>query len=289
MKNLVIGVVVSFSLWGCGGTPDSTCTDIISGTGGCTEISATTGSIAFDFVEATYNDNGTADPTDDTMTFVGGDFDGPNDYIRDPANDRAGMLAFRNRFDDQFTTYLGLYGTTQSGEMVVYLNATGDYADTGDYIAAFNRIGTTTLPATGNANYEGNYAGAIVNKDGGGIILTEGVLSMSAEFNENMRVDGAILITSSTNLDTGFDPEIPDTLVLNESTMDGTGVLQGGTVTAYDADGEDIGTGTYIGAIGGPNGSEVAGAVDVNVGDGRQFGVFTGSCVQPTPEFICDP
>lgn len=298
MKNLVVGLLVSFSLWGCGGENQDTRCDPETGTtagcedgedGGETTTETATGSYASDFFSANYNDNGTADPSDDTMTFVGGDFDGPNDYTRDPANDRAGMLAFRNRFDDQFVTYLALYGTTNSGEMVVFLNATGDYAGTGDYLAAFNRIQAPNLPVTGNADYVGNYAGAITNASGGGITLTEGVLSMSAEFNENMRVTGVIFITGSTNMSPDFDPEVPDQLVLNESTMDGTGILEGGTVTAYDNQGSVVGSGTYIGAIGGPNASEVAGAIDVTHGGGREFGVFTGACVQPTPEFVCDP
>lgn len=300
MKNWSMAAVSAIVLGACTSTSES-CGPVSGDINGCSngEIADSIASFAADFTEATYNTNGAGD-ADDTITFVGGDFDGQNSYIRDSANDRGDsgsgnrFLAFTNEFNSQNIIYFAAYGASDSGDIIVVLNATGNYASEGDYFAGYERLTSSAIPTSGNANYAGDYAGAIVNTETSGITLSEGTFTMSVEFDENLRAIGEIQIDDTTlDVESGLIPEeIAKTIVLNESTLDPTtGALSDGTTTAFDSAGEEIGDGTYVGAVGGNNGSEIGGAIEVTYGDNREFGIFVGECVvgAPTDDLTCDP
>ena len=297
MKNWSMAAVVALGLGACSSTGDA-CGPVSGNINGCSngQVANAIASFAADFTKATYNTNDTPQTTDDTITFVGGDFDGQNNYERDPGNDRSGggndFLAFTNQFNGQNITYYAAYGKSTSGDIIVVLNATGDYATEGDYFAGYERLTSSAIPTAGNANYTGDYAGAIVNTDQSGITLSEGTMTMSVEFDENSRAIGLITITDTTVISGDAPEDTAVSIVLNESTMDGrTGKLMDGTVTAFDGSGEEIGDGTYVGVVGGNNGSEIGGAIEVTYGDNREFGIFVGECVPTTPtnNLTCDP
>ncbi|GLQ34095.1 hypothetical protein GCM10007939_03780 [Amylibacter marinus] len=300
IKNSLLGVSASLLLLGCSGSDEQSCGPVSGGLNGCSTVGTGDGndsltseenSFAFDFTSASFNDQGTVDDSDDILTLVGGDFDGNNAYVRDPGNDRGNLLAFTNDFQEQGVIYYATYGESTSGALVGYLNATGDYVGSGDYIAAYSRNGGSNMPATGNANFTGGYAGAIVNTEGGGVALVEGDATLQVEFGENQKVTGLIENRSVTQADAlyGFVPTLADTLVLNESNMTTGGIFTEGTVTAYDAGGTVLGDGDYKGAVGGPNASEAVGAVDVTINDEQELGIFVADCVAGNPSLICDP
>lgn len=281
----------------------SACAETVGEDGSATVTTNATGSVSVDVVSFTYDDNGTADDADDTMVIVGADFDGNNTYSRDAGRDRNGFIAFRSDFQSQAQNYYATYGETPSGEIRVLVSATAENADEGDYIASFERLAASNVPAQGNANYEGSYAGAAtVLGRGGGVALTEGDLVLYVEFDENSRVSGYISnrqITEVIAPEGGVAPAITDvqsTIILDEATLNDSNIWLGGTVATVDAAGDVTGEGTYVGVVGGPNGSEIGGyleiteEVTINGEDGQihEFGVYTGQCVDGT-DLTCEP
>lgn len=314
-KTFFAGASAALLLTACGSTGAVTdCVTTLFGVSFCeTDIgtgdtnvstSSNAGQVSADIVSFEYDDNGTPDnDLDDTIVITGADFDGLNGYSRDVPNDRGGMIAFQSDFQIQGVRYYAVVGESDSGALLVGLSATPDYIQEGDYYAAFSRNGTSGAPNVGNATYIGTYAGAATRVDGGGLILTEGLLSLEVEFGENGRVKGEVdnlSVTAVIDFDDVVidDVEISESIVLNESTLDNGELYLGGTVTSFvsnESGGFDsTGNGTYVGAIGGyadgsttTNASETAGYLEftatATIGEDsvslHEFGVFVGSCI----------
>lgn len=260
------------------------------------QVTSNAGSIAEDVTAIQYNDNGTPnDTSDDTMRFIGGDFDGDNDYVRDPGFDRGGMLAFVNEFQEQEQLYYATYGQTTSEGISVYVVGTPDNFTEGDFLAGFVRTISTNIPADGNANYEGTYSGVTTNQEGGGAALVEGTVKLFVEFGENGRTKGRIENRNVVGISSSIgitETELERDIILNEGTLNPNNISVDGTTTTFDGSGTPVGTGTYVAAVGGPNGSEVGGYLETlrQVGDigTREFGVFVADCV-PGSGLTCNP
>lgn len=260
------------------------------------QVSSNAGSIAEDFTAIQYNDNGTPnDTSDDTMRFVGGDFDGDNDYVRDPGFDRGGMLAFINEFQEQEQLYYATYGQTTSEAITVYLAATPDNFTEGDYLAGFVRSSSSNIPSEGNANYAGTYTGVATNQEGGGAALVEGEAIIFVEFSENGRTKGRIENRSVVGISSSIgvaQTELERDIILNEGTLNSNNITESGTTTTFDGSGTSVGTGTWVAAVGGPNGSEIGGYLETTRQIGeigtREFGIFVADCV-PGTELTCNP
>lgn len=120
----------------------------------------------------------------------------------------------------------------------------------------FGRIGETTLPASGSAQFTGSYAGWFVG-DAGYIPANHlgGDVALMADFDSN-QISGAI--TNRTISDSPFELE---DLMLNATEINGgefAGTTSGGVYTYPDA---TVSNGKYSGMIVGADGQEIVGGV----------------------------
>lgn len=272
------------------------CTTATTTTQG-TQVTSRGGSIATDITGVSYSDNGTpADFTDDKLTVAGADFDGAGTYSRFTALDRGGMQAFLADFTSGPYTYYAVRGATPSGDITVFQVTTPDNFAEGDHIAGFERASAgNQSPTSGNATYTGRYAGTSTNQDGAGNIFTQGDVTIFVEFGEGNKVTGSVTNRTTTVWTSNLATQaaaIQPTIILNEGTINANEIYTDGTTTIFDSTGTSIGDGTHVGAIGGPNGSEVGGYVEVTekIGDVtlHEFGVYTAGCI-PGANLTCSP
>ncbi|MBI1173247.1 hypothetical protein GC209_17805 [bacterium] len=138
------------------------------------------------------------DQTADTFTVDNLAFDGGNVYQRATRPGGAKMTisgakvyagsgtypdTVTHTLIDQFS-YRALYGVSTSGNTNFAIVRTGAYRDYGFGGFIYNRIGGVTLPTTGQANYEGTYAGLRDFSGASGLQITSGTAHMAIDFND---------------------------------------------------------------------------------------------------------
>ena len=180
---------------------------------------------------------------------------------------------------------------------------TGGYRDYGFGGFIYERNGAVTLPTTGQARFDGEYAGIRVFQGRGGLEFTTGDIAIDIDFrdfNANDAVNGLVsnrlvFASDGTQISTGgpdelLVPNIPFTVVEGVQTLTDSGEISGSlSNTIVNAEGvtEDYETGTYYGIIAGDmtsagDGGEVVGIFVVTSDDPR----FPSTSVQETGGFI---
>lgn len=253
---LVASVMALVSLSGCtptnvvGGVagPDNSVTGC-SGTGNSTCFSNVTQPVT----RFRYNSGS------DTITINNLPFDLNGTYTRVAALDRNGFKAYMNDATIPGShQYVALYNQTSAVRAGVV--GTGAYVNYGYGGRMMGNSGTVTLPSTGQAQYQGNYAGIRVYETIGGLDYTDGTVDMNVDFLDFANT-GAV-----------------DTVVSNRHAYNSTGALIGAlpslSTTTTTINGNIIhtdvaeilpsgtgATGTLDAIFGGTSGTQVAGVL----------------------------
>ncbi len=220
-----------------------------------------------------YNDNGTADPSDDTLIInnlpfdnsdaVGGGYtrEGalPNGFDRyeSPLNDTPGERQYFAVFRRSNIAQAAAVGT-------------GDYVDFGFGGATAQQIGTAGVPAARPATYTftGEYAGVRITTDMGGVDDVEYVTGEAElyvdilDFDTTGAVEGIIIDRQLYNADgTPSATILNDYLSLATAEVDFTNATIG-ISNAFGLEGTtQLTSGQWQGVFAGPNGEEIAGIV----------------------------
>jgi hypothetical protein len=130
----------------------------------------------------------------DTFTVDNLAFDGGNVYERSdtfptvgPAAVYAGSLLYEDEQTqeqiDQFS-YRALYGVSTTGRTSFAIVRTGSYVPFGFGGFIYSRDGGVVLPTSGQARYDGTYAGLRDFNGRGGMQITSGDMTMAIDFND---------------------------------------------------------------------------------------------------------
>lgn len=188
-------------------------------------------------------------PVNDTIQISNLPFDLNGVYTRVASLDRNGFQAYRNDPTVPGShPYIALYA--RSGAVQAGVVGTGSYTDYGYGGRMFGNSGTISLPTTGQAQYQGKYAGIRVYEGVGGLDYTDGTVDMSVDFLDFQKT-GAI-----------------DTVVTNRHAYDASGALKGSlpslAATTTTANGNIIKTTAISEVL--PSGSGATGTLDAIFG-----------------------
>jgi len=258
------------------------------------------------------------DSAADTFTVDGLAFDGGNVYQRATPDGNLGPFAVYEAdatFQDDVTgTPIGqfdhraLYGVSTSGNTEFAVVRTGAYVTYGFGGFIYQRDGSVTLPTSGQAHYEGDYA-ALRDFDGaGGLEYARGDMTLDIDFNdfnEGAGVDGAVFnrsifdtagndITNDvlTALNTEFESTLSALPVLRfdvgPGALNANGEATGGVGSFVSSNGaaETFEEGNYYAVVSGNategGADEVVGVIVVTATDPR----FDGVTVRETGGFL---
>lgn len=219
-----------------------------------------------------YQDNGTADPTDDTLVINNLPFD--NSDVAGGAYTREGALP--NGFDRYESPLLGNPGERKyfavfrrTAFAQVAAVGTGDYIDKGFGGLTAQRIGAGAVPAARPATYTftGDYAAVRVTTLDGGeddveFVTGDATLYVDVlDFDVNGAVEGIVdnreLFDSAGNsLGT-----LNDFLSLATAEIDFANASINSSTASNLEGGNELGTGEWQGIFAGPNGEQIAGIV----------------------------
>lgn len=140
------------------------------------------------------------DAAADTFTVDGLAFDGDNVYERDAAVASLGPYAVyeadaavTDSFDGDVVSqfnYKALYGVSNTGNTEFAIVRTGAYVGYGFGGFIYQRNGGVTLPTSGQATYEGDYAGLRDFDGTGGVQYVTGDINMAIDFDDFNSGDG---------------------------------------------------------------------------------------------------
>lgn len=252
----------------------------------------------------------TYDPTTDTFFVDGLAFDGNNIYARDTGFAAGSDVGTLNGFDvftgpttatDAVTgavigqlQHRALYVRSATGNTELGIVRTGNYVDYGFGGWVIKRNNSVTLPTTGQALYQGNYAGLRDFIGKGGLEFVEGDMAVAIDFedfNEGDAVAGTITNRVVRDV-TGADITGSIITAINNSSADinisqlptvvfdiGPGVLNTangsieGQLTSniqkIDGTLQQFETGNYYGVLSGANAEELVGVVVISGDDFR--------------------
>lgn len=164
---------------------------------GTTSPAPTTGIVRFEPEDGTGNgfaQSFSYDSSNDTFSVDNLAFDGDNTYIRDTQVGQLGPFAvYENRdpiqdpingqFINQFQ-HKAIYGVSTSGETEFAIVRTGAYVDYGFGGFVYQRNGDVSLPTTGQALFEGDYAGLRDFQSRGGLEFVDGDMVIAIDFED---------------------------------------------------------------------------------------------------------
>jgi len=256
------------------------------------------------------------DAANDTFTVDNLAFDGANVYGRGVAVGTLGGYAVYEGAEivldsltgaviDQFD-YRAIYGVSTNTAVVngqtlpmsqFAIIRTGSYLDYGFGGFVYERNGTVTIPANGQALYTGAYAGIRVFNNESGLEYTRADARIAIDFDDFNNGNGVTgTLTNRQAFDINGNPILlgagDDDLQLPNLNFEvGPGVMtDGGEISAgvqssiRDSSGTLIvyEEGTYYGILGGPDANELVGVIVIESEDPR----FTGVTAQETGGFI---
>ncbi len=206
----------------------------------------------------------TFDPATDTLSLNNLPFDLSGKYTRDASFDRNGFKAYRNVAGGN--NYVALYAEGAGGKVGAGVVGTDDYLDYG-YGGSVLRTDGATLPSTGEAVFDGDYAGIRVYEGDSGIHgntvgTSDGTVSINMDF-DDFDVVGAIdIIISNRHAYDSAGVFIGDLPYFSGSTtgLDGLKIKQT-NITEINPDGSTGGSGTLDGIMGGTVGSGLGGQI----------------------------
>mmetsp|Transcript_23503 Transcript_23503/g.41444 ORF Transcript_23503/g.41444 Transcript_23503/m.41444 type:complete len:299 (-) Transcript_23503:166-1062(-) len=230
-----------------------------------------------------YDDNGTADPNDDTLVVNNLPFD--NSDATGGGYTRAGALA--RGFDRYESPDLGTAAERQyfavfrrSDHAQVAAVGTGDYVGFGFGGATAQRLGAGAVPTARPSTYtfNGDYAAVRITTQSGGSRDVEYVTGDAElyvdilDFDTNGAVEGIVdnrqLYDSSGNL----LGSMTDFLSLATASVDFTNATINSSTAVNIGGGTQLGTGNWEGIFAGPNGEEIAGIVVIEGTEGSGAG-----------------
>ncbi|WP_212524041.1 hypothetical protein [Actibacterium sp. MT2.3-13A] len=261
------------------------------------------------------------DSTNDTFTVDNLAFDGDNSYTRDAVVGSLGPYAVyenANLFNDSTTgapitqfSHKVLYGVSTNTDGNG--DATAEFAivRTGAYLGygfggfIYQRNGGVTLPTSGQARYNGDYAGLRDFDGRGGLEYVTGDMQVAIDF-EDFDAGDAVQgrVTNRRIFDTGGTDITNDMLTalaaeyggsytalptllftVGPGVLDANGEMLGG-LTSQVADGNgdlvDFESGNYYALLSGANADEIVGVLVVEADDPR----YNGVTVRETGGFI---
>ncbi len=254
---------------------------------------------------------------DDNVTFSVDNlgFDGTNEYEVGVAVATLGTLGIFDVFDgesiilDDLTgnpiaqfVHRAVAGRSASGDTMFAIVRTGRYVDYGFGGFVFARNGSVTLPITGQAAYNGEYAGIRIFTNQTGLEFTEGDVFIGIDFedfNDGNAVQGQIfnrvaydingnVLATADNVNQFLLTHLPTiNFLVGPGVMATNGVLEG-ELASYALDDKGVlqvfESGKYYGIISGDDAEEIVGVFVVESGDPR----FPdgGVTVQETGGFI---
>ncbi len=248
--------------------------------------------LAGNLVSATYDPNGDSGAGTLTVQLNSLDAGTVNAvYTRDASLDVNGFRAFTTQDSSLSRKFVALVAATSDN--VLQAGVVGDGGQYATYYAGtyYSRSGSVVLPTSGIAQWQGKYAG-ILNTGAGGSVTTpvqayrtSGDIQMTADFTTNT-INGGL--KNHTVVDSGSGLTLSDQLALKATSIASDGTFEG-TVTYYPS--VTTSAGTYGGALGGTNVSDIAGVMVFNPINGNstlvEHGAFTGTCVSPGTGVPC--
>lgn len=196
----------------------------------------------------------------DTFTVNNLPFDGNGTYDRDDVvASLNGFNVYENNNPAPIREYKALHGISSSGNTRVSIVKTGSYQDFGFGGFVYSRSGSVNLPSSGQATYDGTYAGMIVFEDAVGLNYVSGDAYLEVDFDDldsSNAVEGLIynrqVFDQNGNL---LGSSLPVVLATG-------GITQAGEIVGETAvDGEF--NGMYYAVIAGSDASEIAGVIVV--------------------------
>lgn len=172
----------------------------------------------------------------ETFTVDGLAFDGGNVYQRDNQVGSLGPFAVYEAdalYSDDVTgvpinqfTHRAIYGVSRSGRTQFALVRTGAYTGYGFGGFVYQRNGSVTLPATGQASYSGAYAGLRDFDGAGGLEYTTADMTIDIDFNDFNEGDGVKGRVYNRAIRDINNNDITDDVVTALNTKFGTSLLQ---------------------------------------------------------------
>ena len=300
MKKLAVPLITATFLAGCGDfslSDQNGINDVDLETSG-TESS--TQSIeryeVLDGMGGGYAEKISYDKATDTFKVDNLAFDGNNSYARGSAISTLGGYmvfdgkstvtdSFGGKTIDQFI-HRAIYGISDSGDTEFGIVRTGEYGGYGFGGFVYMRNGDVTIPTTGQAGYDGKYAGVRVFQNKFGIELVEGDVKLGIDFrdfNDGYGVKGEIY--NRVAFDSDGNPitlagdvysrevHMPDIkFLVGPGVMSDNGILEGG-VASYAANNAGavlpFEEGKYYGIMSGTDANEIVGIIVVESKDPR--------------------
>ena len=262
-----------------------------------------------------YAENIVYNATNDTFSVDNLAFDGNNTYARGSAIASLGPFkvfdgdatvtdSFGGKTIDQFL-HRAIYGVSTSGDTEFGIVRSGEYNGYGFGGFVYKRNGDVTIPTSGQAGYDGKYAGVRVFDNNSGIELTEADVTMGIDFrdfNDGYAIQGTIfnrvayddagnVLTTAADVHSD-EVHLPNIVFLvAPGVMSDNGIIQGELSSfARDLDGarKPFEAGKYYGIMSGDDAEEIVGIIVVESKDprfGNPFGVNDVG-VQETGGFI---
>jgi len=245
------------------------------------------------------------DPGTDTLTVRGLPFDGADAYQRD-ATITLGPNAARRQFavykaDPTTLTdpydggtitqdnYIAVRGEHASGRSRVTVVRSGAYYEYGYGAWEIERDSGVTLPsssgapATGQANYEGNYAGLRTFQGNTGIELTDGDMVIEIDFSrlgDRGAVRGAVTNRNAYDESGTLVTALPNIVwVVEPYSISANGRIDGANIMRYIPTGSaapEVFEGTYTALMLGDDAEEIVGTLRIT-SNGRITGVTGGT------------
>ncbi|KAJ56529.1 hypothetical protein ACMU_06200 [Actibacterium mucosum KCTC 23349] len=212
----------------------------------------------------------TYDPGTDTFTVDNLAFDGTGVYDRDDeVATLNGFRVYENNNPTERRAYKALYLESASGLSRVAVVRTGSYLGFGFGGFVYARDGEVVLPTTGQATFQGDYAGLRVFSGQGGIQYTTADAELIVDFEDfvsTRAVEGTL--TNRQIFDTsGALVDTLPTLILATGDISDAGELTGNASSQrFDAGAGafvDFEEGNYYGIIGGADADEIVGVIVV--------------------------
>lgn len=180
---------------------------------------------------------------------------------------RSVFIAYKN---DDFTQFA--YG--KAGNYGLASVAASDNHSSNNFAGAtFSRTGTSSLPSSGTASYNGEYTGFMMSgstASSGMDYLVRGTLALNADF-ANDRVSGTI--TNRTTDTPNYASTGPN---LSNVTLSQTSIGSDGQFVG-SANASGLSSTTFAGAFAGPNAAEVVGGLSGQHSNGKlEVGAFFG-------------
>ena len=234
----------------------------------------------------------TYDEANDRLTVSNLPFDANGRYDRDDAVPSVnGFSVYENNNTTERRAYKAIFGQSTYGRVAIV--RTGDYVGYGFGGFMYARDLGGALPRSGQATYNGNYAGIRVYDGIGGLNYTRGDVEMIVDFTdfEDTRAVEGVVYNRAYFDQAGNQLGTLPVLVFATGSISDAGEIAGEAASTKfnpsSGDVEDYESGTYYAVLAGPNHEEIVGVVVVEAAedgyDAKETGAFLLDKTHETP------